>query len=104
MNSLPKAPPTLGSSSNASTEREASPSIPQKQRCCVWVFYLPRPLQVDGDDLEAIAAELAGPAAALTDPLQQALLVRVPDGAVAAARVHQVALNTTDRDRASISL
>ena len=33
------------------------------------VFYLPRRLQVDGDDVEAIAAELAGPAAALTDPL-----------------------------------
>lgn len=54
--------------------------------------YLPRSLHVDGDDLEAVAAELTGPAAALADPLQQTLLMGVADRAVTAARVQQVAL------------
>lgn len=40
--------------------------------------YLPRPLHVNGNDVEAIAAELTGPAASLADPLQQAVLVGVP--------------------------
>lgn len=41
------------------------------------VLHLPRSLHVDGDDVEAVAAELAGPGAALADPLQQAVLVGV---------------------------
>jgi len=56
------------------------------------VRYLPRRLRVDSDDVEAVAAELAAPAAALADPLQQAVLVGVPHRAVAPARVQQGAL------------
>lgn len=58
------------------------------------VLHLPRPLHVDGDDVEAVAAELAGPGAALADPLQQAVLVGVSHRAVTATRVQQVALET----------
>lgn len=58
------------------------------------VLYLPRSLHVDGDDVEAVAAELAGPAASLADPLQQAVLVGVTYRAVTPARVQQVALET----------
>ena len=47
--------------------------------------------------MEAVAAELAGPAAALADPLQQAVLVCVPHRAVTPARVQQVALETGQR-------
>ena len=56
--------------------------------------YLPRSLHVDGDDVEAVAAQLAGPAASLADPLQQAVLVGVTHRAVAPTRVQQVALQT----------
>lgn len=62
--------------------------------------YLPRPLHVDGDDLEAVAAELAGPAAALADPLQQAVLVGVAHRAVAPTRVQQLPLQTGGQERA----
>lgn len=61
-------------------------------------LYLPRSLHVDGDDLEAVAAELAGPAAALADPLQQAVLVGVPDRTVTPAGVQQVALRAHSRE------
>lgn len=60
-------------------------------------MYLPRSLHVDGDDVEAVAAELAGPAAPLADPLQQAVLVGVTHGAVTPTRVQQVALETGER-------
>lgn len=62
-------------------------------------LYLPRPLQVDGDDLESVAAKLAGPAASLADPLQQTLLMGVADRAVAPTRVQQVALQARRRDK-----
>lgn len=63
------------------------------------LIYLPRSLHVDGDDVEAVAAELAGPAASLADPLQQAVLVRVAHGAVAPARVQQVTLETDEKGK-----
>lgn len=61
--------------------------------------YLPRSLHVDGDDVEAVAAELAGPAASLADPLQQAVLVGVTHRAVTPTRVQQVALRTGERTK-----
>lgn len=60
-------------------------------------MYLPRPLHVDGDDVEAVAAQLAGPAASLADPLQQAVLVGVAHRAVAPTRVQQVTLENKAR-------
>lgn len=60
-------------------------------------LHLPRPLHLDGDDVEAVAAELAGPGASLADPLQQAVLVRVTHRAVTPTRVQQVALETRER-------
>lgn len=60
-------------------------------------LYLPRSLHVDGDDVETVAAQLAGPAASLADPLQQAVLVGVTHRAVAPTRVQQVALETRGR-------
>lgn len=71
---------------------------------CVRYLYLPRSLHVDGDDLEAVAAKLTGPAAALADPLQQALLVGVPHRAVTPARVQQVTLQTYVKEIPFISL
>lgn len=71
-------------------------------RLCKATVYLPRPLHVNGDDVEAIAAELTGPAASLADPLQQAVLVGVPHRAVAPTRVQQVALKI--RKRAKVEL
>lgn len=47
--------------------------------------------------MEAVAAELAGPAASLADPLQQAVLVGVTHRAVTPTRVQQVALRTGER-------
>lgn len=44
--------------------------------------------------METVAAELAGPAASLADPLQEAVLVGVANGAVTSTRVQQVALET----------
>lgn len=52
----------------------------------VWT-HLPGSLHVDGDDVEAVAAELASPGASFTDPLQQTVLVGVAHRAIAAARV-----------------
>lgn len=52
----------------------------------VWT-HLPGSLHVNGDDVEAVAAELAGPGASFTDPLQQTVLVGVAHGAVTAAWV-----------------
>lgn len=63
------------------------------------VLYLPRSLHVDGDDVEAIAAELAGPAAPLADPLQQAVLVGVTHRAVTPTRVQQLTLETGQREK-----
>lgn len=57
--------------------------------------HLPRSLHVDGDDMEAVAAQLAGPAPSLANPLQQAVLVGVPHRAVTPTRVQQVALETS---------
>lgn len=62
----------------------------------VWT-HLPGSLHVDSDDVEAIAAELAGPRAALADPLQQTVLVGVAHRAVAAARVQQVSLESRNK-------
>lgn len=59
-------------------------------------LHLPRPLHLDGDDVEAVAAELAGPGASLADPLQQAVLVGVTHRAVTPTRVQQVALETRE--------
>lgn len=66
--------------------------------------YLPRSLHVDGDDVEAVAAQLAGPAASLADPLQQAVLVGVTHRAVAPTRVQQVALRTGEGRRSGMSI
>lgn len=64
--------------------------------------YLPRPLHVNGNDVEAIAAELTGPAASLADPLQQAVLMSVPHGAIAPTWVQQVALTTGKRAKVKL--
>lgn len=64
-------------------------------------LHLPRPLHLDGDDVEAVAAELAGPGASLADPLQQAVLVGVTHRTITPTRVQQVALETRERAKMS---
>lgn len=58
-----------------------------------WVWsHLPGLLHLDGNDMEPVAAELAGPGATLADPFQEALLVGVADRPVTSTRVQQLPL------------
>lgn len=54
--------------------------------------HLERVLCAYGDDVVLVVAQLAAPAAALADPLDEARLVRALDRAVAAARAQQLTL------------
>lgn len=62
-------------------------------------MYLQRVLCAYGDDVVLVVAQLTAPAAPLTDPLDEARLVRALDRAIAAARAQQLPLQG-ERQRA----
>lgn len=59
--------------------------------------HLQRVLSTDGYDLILVVAQLTGPRASLTDPLDEAGLVGAPDRPAASARAQELPL--WDRDR-----
>lgn len=63
---------------------------PSQQAASRW--YLQRVLCAYGDDVVLVVAQLTAPAAALTDPLDEARLVRALNRAIAAARAQQLPL------------
>lgn len=54
--------------------------------------YLTRLFHFNGYDMVSIAAELAGPGTPLTDPLQQAQLMCIPNRPITSAGVQQLPL------------
>lgn len=72
------------------------PQRPQRPQCprpaCSPQLYLQRILCAYGNDVVLVVAQLTAPAAPLTDPLDEARLVRALDRAITAARAQQLPL------------
>lgn len=74
----------------------SAPSIPSGPRApsqhAAPQLYLQRILCAYGNDVVLVVAQLTAPAAPLTDPLDEARLVRALDRAITAARAQQLPL------------